>query len=232
MKYFFPGILAAFLIGWFGQILLPYRALSRIDPFVDADTNEIYPVNVAGIANQGREVYIANGCVSCHTQQVRADYMGGDLERNWGTRRTVARDYMYENPVLLGTLRVGPDLAGVGARDLAGTGEADLTTAASQEKLARWHYIHLYNPRIVSPDSNMPAYKWLFEEREIKGQISLNALNLPPAFAPKPGYEIVPKPEAEKLVGYLLSLNKNHSLPEAKAAAPAVSPQTGGAATK
>lgn len=232
MKYFFSGILAAFLISWFGQILLPYHALSSIGPFVDPDTNERYPVDVAGIANQGRDVYIANGCVSCHTQQVRAGYMGGDLERQWGARRTVARDYIYEAPVLLGTLRVGPDIANVGARDLAGTGEADLTTVGAQEKLARWHYVHLYNPRILIPNSNMPAYPWLFVEREIKGQLSVNALKLPPKFAPKTGYEIVPKQEAEELVGYLLSLNKNHSLPEAKAAAPAASPKAGGAAAK
>ncbi len=217
MKYFFPGIFGAFFFAWIVQIALPYTSLSRLEPVVDPDTNQPYPYNISGVAQQGRSVYAANGCVSCHTQQVRSDSLGGDAIRGWGTRQSVARDYIYEDAVFLGALRVGPDLSGVGARDLAKTGAEDLTSVEARGKNAAWHYIHLYNPRIVSPKSNMPAFAYLFDKRKIKGEPSPKALVLPAKFAPPADYEIIPTPEAEALVGYLLSLNKNHDLPEAKA---------------
>ena len=218
MKYFFPGILAAFVISWFVQIGIPYANLSRLEPVVDQDTNEPYPYDVSGLAQQGRAVYAANGCVNCHTQHVRASYMGADVERNWGTRQSVARDYMYEDAVFLGSLRAGPDLSSVGARDLAKTKAEDLGSVEARMKNAQWHFVHLYNPRIVQPKSNMPAFPFLFETKKIKGERSMKALDLPAQYAPATGYEIVPGPDAEKLVGYLLSLNKNHDLPEMKGA--------------
>jgi cytochrome c oxidase cbb3-type subunit 2 len=64
----------------------------------------------------GREVYIREGCYYCHTQQVRDPQNSSDLERGWGMRRSVARDYIYENPPLLGSVRIGPDLANIGSK--------------------------------------------------------------------------------------------------------------------
>lgn len=224
MKYFFPGIFGAFFFAWIVQIGVPYASLSRLEPVVDPDTNQPYPYNISGLAQQGRAVYAANGCVSCHTQQVRANSLGGDAIRGWGSRQSVARDYIYEDAVFLGSMRLGPDLSSVGARDLAKTGLEDLTTVEARQKNAAWHYIHLYNPRIVSPKSNMPSFAYLFDRRKIKGEPSPKALALPGKFAPEDGYEIVPSPEAEALVGYLLSLNKNHDLPEAKARPVAATP--------
>ncbi len=222
MKYFFPGILGAFVLAWFVQVGIPYASLSKLDPVVDPDTNEPYPYNVAGLAQQGRAVYAANGCVSCHTQQVRAAYMGADVDRKWGTRQSVARDYIYEDAVFLGSLRAGPDLSSVGARDVAGTKAEDLGSVEARMKNAQWHYVHLFNPRIVHPKSNMPAFPFLFETHKIKGQRSYKALDLPAPYTAADGYEIIPSPEADALVGYLLSLNKNHDLPEMKGvAAPA-----------
>ncbi len=61
-------------------------------------------------------IYAANGCVYCHSQQVRADYAGSDIERKWGDRRSAPRDYIFERPVQLGKMSMGPDLANIGKR--------------------------------------------------------------------------------------------------------------------
>jgi hypothetical protein len=66
----------------------------------------------------------------------------------------------------------------------------------------------------MSPEVSMPAYRWLFETREIQGQPSVDALKLEGAEAPSPGYENVPTDEGKALVGYLLYLKKNYTLPE------------------
>ena len=68
------------------------------------------------MAERGRQIYAANGCVYCHSQQVRADYAGSDIERKWGVRRSAPRDYLYERPVVLGKMRLGPDLSNIGKR--------------------------------------------------------------------------------------------------------------------
>ena len=65
---------------------------------------------------RGERVYAANGCVYCHSQQVRADYIADDIERKWGNRRSAPRDYIFERPVFLGKMRMGQDLANIGAR--------------------------------------------------------------------------------------------------------------------
>ena len=63
----------------------------------------------------------------------------------------------------------------------------------------------------------MPSYRWLFQDQAIAGQPAQNALKLEGADAPRPGHEIVPTPEAEALVAYLLSLKRDYALPEAPA---------------
>src|SRR5260370_9752756 len=68
------------------------------------------------MAEGGRRVYAANGCVYCHSQQIRADYAADDIERKWGDRRSAPRDYIFERQVFLGKMRMGADLANVGAR--------------------------------------------------------------------------------------------------------------------
>jgi cytochrome c oxidase cbb3-type subunit 2 len=146
------------------------------------------------------EIYRANGCIYCHSQQIRPEGYGADILRNWGQRRTVARDYLYDKPVMLGTMRTGPDLTNIGLRQTS----------------AEWHLRHLYNPRITSPGSIMPPFPFLFEKRKIGLRPSPDALKLTGVFAPEPGYEIVPRPEATALVQYLLSLKANTPLPEAK----------------
>ena len=114
---------------------------------------------------------------------------GPDIARGWGMRQSVAEDYLYDQPVQLGSLRAGPDLANTGAR-------AD----------ANWQLLHLYAPKSVVKGSTMPPFRYLFEVRKIGREPSPDALKLPPEFAPPAGYEVVPKPEAKQLAAYLLSL--------------------------
>jgi cbb3-type cytochrome oxidase cytochrome c subunit len=96
-----------------------------------------------------------------------------------------------------------------------------------------WHHQHLYSPRSLNLDSDMPAYKFLYEKRRFGGQESANALHLKGDEAPGEGWEIVPTYDAECLVAYLMSLNQSHPLPEVKsAAAPAGSPGASPAAAK
>ena len=140
-----------------------------------------------GMAAQGRAVYVSEGCVYCHSQQVRGEGYGTDIARGWGDRRTVPRDYLYENPILLGSMRTGPDLANIGAR------QPDET----------WHLLHLYNPVITSPGSIMPPFDYLFEKRKIAGERAYDALALKNEWAPSAGFEIVPTDRAKALVAYL-----------------------------
>jgi cbb3-type cytochrome oxidase cytochrome c subunit len=115
---------------------------------------------------------------------------GPDIARGWGKRRSVAEDFLYDQPVMLGSQRIGPDLADVGSR----------------LPDANWHLLHLYNPRLMVGDSIMPPYRFLFDRRRIGRAPSPDALRLTGEFAPEPGYEIVPTDKAKQLVAYLFSL--------------------------
>ncbi len=91
---------------------------------------------------EGRDIYIREGCHVCHTQMVRP--LRSEVER-YG-HYSLAGESVYDHPFLWGSKRTGPDLARVGGR-------------YSDE----WHRAHLYNPRNVVPESNMPAFPWLFD---------------------------------------------------------------------
>ncbi|NWG86526.1 MAG: cytochrome-c oxidase, cbb3-type subunit II [Hydrogenophilaceae bacterium] len=96
------------------------------------------PYNALQLA--GRDIYIREGCVGCHSQMVRP--FRAETER-YG-HFSVAGEFVYDRPFLWGSKRTGPDLQRVGGR-------------YSDE----WHYVHMMNPRDVVPESNMPAYPWL-----------------------------------------------------------------------
>ncbi len=98
----------------------------------------------AATVADGREVYTSEGCVYCHTQQVRANVT--DVGLGAVTRR---QDIIFENPVVLGRLRVGPDLAHAGRRDQ--TDDID------------WVKAHLSDPRQNRGWSLMPSYDYLTE---------------------------------------------------------------------
>ena len=140
----------------------------------------------------GRQVYIANGCVYCHSQQPRDSAQGPDSKRGWG-RASVAGDYKYDTPHLLGTMRTGPDLFNIGAR----------------QPSKDWHLGHLYQPRAYTPGSIMPAYPFLFEVRNGSAKDGEEVVNLPPGYV-KEGQVVIAKPEAIALVQYLQSLNHTY----------------------
>lgn len=147
---------------------------------------------------KGLDLYISEGCVACHTQQVR----NIEMDQVWGGRPSVPSDYYYskkrmdlwrQSPSLLGSERTGPDLTNVGKRQ------------AGQE----WHLLHLYNPRIVVKESVMPGYPWLFSEKSEK-QVSDNdvVVPVPAKFLKNPARKIVASREALDLVAYLVSLKQ------------------------
>jgi cytochrome c oxidase cbb3-type subunit 2 len=143
---------------------------------------------------EGREVYVANGCSYCHTQQVRPLAQ----DKVFG-RPSAPGDFAYQTPELLGSERTGPDLSNVGAR----------------QPSAVWQYIHLYNPRAVVPDSIMPSFDWMFDVVD-KAPAGVSPVPLPKAYAPPHGV-VVPKHEAQALLAYLLSL-KQSPLPTSEVA--------------
>lgn len=140
---------------------------------------------------RGREVYIANGCVYCHTQQPRDASFAPDAKRGWG-RASVAADYIFDRPHLLGSMRTGPDLMNIGVR----------------QPSTDWHLGHLYQPRAYVPESIMPAYPYLFDVKD-KAESDEMELKLPPEFQPR-GQVVVPRPEALDLVKYLKALNRSY----------------------
>lgn len=195
----FFGILAVFATSWLGLIAYPYVKLGALEPALTA-ANEPVPASLPASAVAGAKIYAANGCLYCHSQQVRAAWLSTDIEKGWGPRQTVARDYLNERPSFLGTMRTGPDLSNIGVRQ---------TSVA-------WHYRHLYEPAEVSPGSIMPAFRYLFEVRPRGGEPHPEAVEVLGPHAPPSGQEVVPTQAARDLVAYLLSLRRNEPLPEAR----------------
>lgn len=99
---------------------------------------------------EGRDVYIREGCNVCHSQMIRP--LRAEVER-YG-HYTVAGELVYNHPFLFGSKRTGPDLARVGG-------------LYSDE----WHRAHLFDPRSVVPESNMPSFPWLFDN-EINSELT------------------------------------------------------------
>jgi len=150
---------------------------------------------LTGQALKGKEIYIANGCIACHSQQVRDI----DMDKVWGSRPSIASDYATDHRMgiwrntatLLGSERTGPDLTNIGER----------------QPSIDWQLLHLYQPRSVVKQSIMPAYQWLFEYKE-KPDKNDKVVNVPDEFMHGRKGKIVATPEALELVAYLLSLKQ------------------------
>lgn len=187
---FFAGVLATVFLGWVALVGVPGVQLGRVpaQPGLPPYTFQ---------QAHGREIYMREGCVYCHTQQTRPAGFGGDQKRMWG-RPSVPGDYVYDRPHLLGTSRTGPDLLSIGARQ------------PSRE----WHLSHLYNPRMVVPQSVMPRFPWLFEEKA-----STDPLDV---VVPVPGASraVVATREALDLYEYLLGMNRTYPVRRPEAAKP------------
>ncbi|MFT0533484.1 cytochrome-c oxidase, cbb3-type subunit II [Castellaniella hirudinis] len=140
----------------------------------------------------GRDIYIREGCVGCHSQQIRQ--LQSEVQR-YGPY-SVAGESVYDHPFLWGSKRTGPDLARVGQR-------------YSDE----WHRIHLRNPRDVVKESNMPAYPWLqhntVEGADVQDRMKvLRTLGVPytDADIEAAPQALVGKTEEDAVVAYLQGL--------------------------
>lgn len=182
------GAMVALAVATAALVVMPYMEVRDIQP-----PPGLKPYTSAEL--RGRAVYIANGCVYCHSQQPRDRKFGPDFERGWG-RPSVPGDYVYDKPHLLGSMRTGPDLFNIGAR----------------QPSKDWHLGHLYQPRAYVPGSIMPSYPYLFTVKDAKEAESEGEtpLALPPAYGPNVGMVVVPSPEALDLVKYLQSLNHTY----------------------
>jgi cbb3-type cytochrome oxidase cytochrome c subunit len=337
----FLGIFGTLAFSWMGLTVIPNWQIGHLNPQSDEEGTDTYPMPQSGMVERGAHVYAANGCIYCHSQQVRADYAADDIERKWGDRRSAPRDYIFERPVFLGKMRMGQDLANIGARapaqqespqpagaatpaaspaagaapsgaspgpaggapspvpaspaaKPAGSPSPASSAAASPAAAptspapnaspipkpttspfpagspaaspsgprpneppaspsapvaaggspapasapwpeiaagepptysAAWHHVHLYSPRSINVDSDMPSYRFLYQTRRISDAPSADALHLTGSDAPREGWEILPTFDAKCLVAYLMSLNQSHPLKEVRSAAlPAASP--------
>ncbi len=255
--WIFLGAFCAFMLSWSAMVLCPQMQVGRLMEAKVIGSESLYPSGRPGLASEGLQVYRANGCARCHTEQalqsgyaanlvltgvgtntaeivktivkagvlppgvqrdevvtklprtllhediisvattmaeplrkagakvdVEVVALGPDIARGWAKRRSVAEDYLRDDPAMPGSLRIGPDLSNVGLR------LPDMN----------WHLRHLYNPKEVVPGSAMPPHRFLFQKRKIEQAAS------PEALVVKDGYEIVPKREAVALAAYLVSL--------------------------
>jgi len=326
----FLGIFGTFAFSWVGLTVIPNWQIGHLNPQSDEEGTDIYPQPQSGMFERGAHVYAANGCMYCHSQQVRPEYAGADIERGWGYRRSAPRDYIFERPVFLAKMRMGQDIANIGARAqaeqqspppagaaspaaspggaaspaasaapqgaavssgavasakaasppatqqsaspsatgspasspskgspsaapstgvatpspgaMANSSPGATTTPSSGPQTAgppwpeqtlgeppmysaAWHHVHLYSPRSINLDSNMPSYRFLYEKRRIRDQRSADALKLTGSDAPPEGWEVIPTYDARCLVAYLMALNQSHPLNDVRSAggAPAAS---------
>lgn len=140
----------------------------------------------------GRQQYISQGCVYCHSQQPRAAGQTlADMAKGWGPAPTAA-DFAFDRPHQLGTMRTGPDLLNVGAR------------LPSRD----WHLTHLYQPRAIFDWSIMPSYSYLFERKKVAAPGDV-VVKLAPEYQPV-GEVVVATKEALDLVAYLQGLNRTY----------------------
>ncbi len=191
------GAMITLAIATTSLVILPYLQLRHIPAQAG-----LKPYTEAQL--RGRQEYIKQGCLYCHSQQPRDSSMAPDNQRRWG-RASVAGDYFYDNPHLLGTMRTGPDLFNIGARQTS----------------IDWQLGHLYQPRAYTPGSIMPSYPYLFEVKN-SAATGDKVIALPSEFLPPQGV-VVAKPEALDLVAYLLGLDHTY---------PALPPQSETEATK
>ena len=214
----FLGVFATLGLSWAGLLLTAHRQLGSLSQFKDPVEETLYPQPLSGIADQGRLVYQDLGCVSCHTQQVRHEGFGSDIDRKWGQRGSYARDYIRDKTVFIGQSRLGPDLRNTGSIELHPYADAD------------YFYSLLYAPQSVAPGTNMPAYGFLFDTHSLTGrQPSYQAIKLTGKYAPPTGYEVVPTARARALVAYLMSLKDTYDYPtERNLNAPAEKAKEGG----
>jgi cytochrome c oxidase cbb3-type subunit 2 len=217
-RQFAFGLTASFGIAWLAIVIVPFFMMRHLKPVAFdeiADGKEgIYHPKKSGRVINGAEVYAANGCYHCHSQLVRPTYAGNDLGRpDWAglkvdedrgdtRRQTNIFDYQGETFAQIGLSRLGPDLSNLGRR-------VEKVYAKDGGDPQKWLLGHLYDPRAnpERPTSMCPSFRFLFETKEIEGQIPDDAVAI------KDGEAVVPGHEALALVDYLLSLKRDDVVP-------------------
>ena len=140
-------------------VAISFATLVEIVPlFFQKDVNEPLPnmKPLTALQMEGRDIYIREGCNVCHSQMIRP--LRAETER-YG-HYSVAAESVWDHPFLWGSKRTGPDLARIG------------------EKYSDdWHHVHMINPRDVVPESVMPGYPWLAENK-LTGELTAKKLEV------------------------------------------------------
>ncbi|HQV74282.1 MAG TPA: cbb3-type cytochrome c oxidase subunit II [Flavobacteriales bacterium] len=183
--------LVVFVVLSTGIAVAPANRMQHTDPLPDMP-------KMTDAQRRGLAVYVSEGCMACHTQQVR----NIEMDKTWGSRPSVPSDYHYskerpniwqQSPSLLGSERTGPDLTNIGQRQPG----------------AQWHLLHLYDPRMVVKGSIMPRYGWLFEEVDSANVKAGDVVvPIPADRLGGAGRKVIATPEMNDLVAYLISLKQ------------------------
>lgn len=205
-------------VGWMGILIavaISFGGLAELIPLMyNAESVEPLPgmKPYSALEVAGRDIYIREGCYNCHSQMVRT--LRFETQR-YG-HYSLAGESVYDRPFQWGSKRTGPDLARVGGR------YSDA-----------WHRTHLNNPRDLVPESNMPNYPWLNENKVDVAQTVANLRGLKTLGHPysdteidEAGTALIDKTEMDALVAYLQSLGRwAPKVVAANAVAPAASPE-------
>jgi len=183
------------LLGFLTALVVSVGGLVQITPlfFQKSTTQPVEGMKpYSPLRLTGRDIYIREGCVGCHSQMIRP--FRAETER-YG-HYSVAGESVYDHPFLYGSKRTGPDLARVGGR-------------YSDD----WHREHLHHPQDVVPESNMPSYPWLektlADATDIEAKMrALRKVGVPYTDADIAGAkkEVEGKTELEALIAYLQGL--------------------------
>jgi cytochrome c oxidase cbb3-type subunit II len=189
----------AVVIGGLFELIPPFFLTKTV-----VKISQVTPYNAIELA--GRDVYISEGCNSCHTQMVRPfkwEVDRFDPNRAYGTEGySKGGEYVYDHPFLWGSKRTGPDLA----------------HESQIQPSAEWHKRHLINPRETSPGSIMPAYSWLFNESNkvdaddiVSNMKALSKVGVPYTQADFDAAKglVDGKTRGDALIAYLLKLGKD-----------------------
>ncbi|MDN6280310.1 MAG: cytochrome c [Psychroflexus sp.] len=187
---------SVFVVLSFGVAILPASQMEKYEALPEQE-------DLTDQEFEGLRVYIGEGCVACHTQQVR----NIEMDQVWGKRPSIPEDYHFskkrmdvwrQSASLLGSERTGPDLTDIGKR----------------QPSESWQLLHLYNPRAVVKESVMPSFPWLFKEVDSNRVKESDAVvAVPSQFLNDKSKKIVASEDALQLVAYLKSL-KQPKMPE------------------
>jgi len=186
-----------------GLLFLALTFLTAILPALQNQKNNAPlpgSLPLSGDALAGKHIYISEGCVGCHSQQVR----NVDMDKMFGSRPGMAADYANihrtsfwaNTATVMGTGRTGPDLTDVGNR----------------QPSKDWNLMHLFNPRSVVKQSIMPSYEWMFEVTQNPKKSDV-IVSVPESFLNGRKGKVIAKKEALQLLAYLQTL-KQMPLPD------------------